>query len=151
MQFDSGCTCDVMPDYCVPAGSVIHKTKSKLQTYNKKKVPVAGITQLKVTNPKNGIQYWVTFKVVKLKGKNQKPLLGSITAQKMNLSQVNDANIAYPESFANLNEGTHTREEIAHEVAHTAEYAPEIFTKYNDVFDGLIRSYARSSSSSSRP
>lgn len=141
MQIDSGCTCNVLPDSCLPAGAVLSKTKARLQTYDKNKLPVLGTTQLELTNPKNERKYIVTFQVVHIKGNKQKPLIGSSTAQQMGLISVNEENIVFPESYMyNVHEVKHTGESpTSQDGTHTGVSKDVIFQKFTDIFEGVGR------------
>ena len=52
-QVDSGVSCNVLPEKCVPDGTEINSNNQTLLPYNKTSIPVAGICNLHVKNPRN--------------------------------------------------------------------------------------------------
>ncbi|XP_070537048.1 uncharacterized protein [Ptychodera flava] len=56
MQIDCGATCNVLPIQHVPKGTVIKKSSGNLKMYSKSRMPILGITNLSVCNPKTIIE-----------------------------------------------------------------------------------------------
>ena len=91
MQVDCGASCNVLPDKHLPAGVVLKKCTKRLRMYSNHAVSVLGTCKLHLRNPKTGKKYLVPFHVV---DGDKMPLLGSSTAQQMQLITVNFENIA---------------------------------------------------------
>ncbi len=128
IQVDCGSDVDVLPQRCDPASSVstMMKTSSKLKGYSSsKKIPVLGICNLKIRNPKTDETYIVQFNVVE--GKNCMPLIGSKTAQIMNLIKVKYKNMKMPKVNA-------LSDEVNSNVGVTRD---ELLNKHEEVFEGL--------------
>ena len=97
MQIDCGASCNVLPAQYLPAGVVLTETNKKLRMYSDHLVPVLGTCKLHLKNPKNDRRYLVPFYVIDSERnslQNKFPLLGSSTAQQMQLISVNHENIA---------------------------------------------------------
>ncbi|XP_033123153.1 uncharacterized protein LOC117121877 [Anneissia japonica] len=124
MQVDSGASCNVLPAQYLPANVVLTKTSKKLRMYSNDMVPVLGTCKLRLKNPRNGKRYLVPFYVISnLKGSLHKlPLLGSTTAQQMQLISVNHENIAIVNELQDEMSNVKTKENLCQE--------------YRDVFSG---------------
>ncbi|XP_033116783.1 uncharacterized protein K02A2.6-like [Anneissia japonica] len=124
MQVDSGASCNVLPAQYLPANVVLTKTSKKLRMYSNDMVPVLGTCKLRLKNPRNGKRYLVPFYVISnQKGSLHKlPLLGSTTAQQMQLISVNHENIAIVNELQDEMSNVKAKENLCQE--------------YRDVFSG---------------
>ena len=101
--------------------NVVDTTEVKLITYSKASLKVLGVAKIQLRNPKNQRKYRVQFVVI---DENYTPLLGSASAQEMELIAVQHENIL------NVNE-TLVKTDCQ---GLTME---EVTASYSDVFKGL--------------
>ena len=90
MQIGTGATCNVLPYNSLPANTEIKATNRSHIIYFKSKLNVPGVATLNIRNPKNNAQYTEEFVVVE---NGLIPLLGTNTAQKMQVLVVQHRNI----------------------------------------------------------
>ena len=113
-QVDSGATCNVISALDLPLGTQLKPTNTQLTAYGSTKIKTKGKCTLKLKNPKNSQKYRTEFIVVEGKAV---PIIGSKTAQKMQLIEIRHDNIAALDSNQGL-----TKEDLK--------------TKFPRVFDG---------------
>ena len=89
MQVDSGASCNVMPRKLPPKDAIITKTDLKLTSYSRTNLEVLELAKISMRNPKKK-KYQAEFVVV---DEDNKPLLGSVAAQQINLITVQHENI----------------------------------------------------------
>ena len=90
MQIGTGATCNVLPYSSLPANTEIKATQRSHIIYFKSKLNVPGVATLNIRNPRNNAQYTEEFVVVE---NGLIPLLGTNTAQKMQVLVVHHQNI----------------------------------------------------------
>lgn len=128
MLVDSGASCNVIPAKYIPKSTLIRRTKNKLVMYSKSTMPVIGTARLKLVNSKNATTHWADFTIV---DGDYTPLLGSTTAQQMDLLTVQYENI--------LNTVTHNKPEQK-EVNNCRGDLESVMESYADVFDESLGS-----------
>ena len=90
MQVDSGASCNVMPRKLLSKDAIITKTDLKLTSYSRTNLEVLELAKISMRNPKKKKKYQAEFVVV---DEDNKPLLGSVAAQQINLITVQHENI----------------------------------------------------------
>ena len=132
IQIDSGASCNVIPEKCVPEGTKIKEAVHKnLSMYNNDPMPVVGTCKLKLLNMKNKKKYSVQFVVVK--GNNQVPLLGSRASQQMKLIKVLYENID-DKATETCENDVEVKQVVNADLPLVKEW---VIKEYQDVFTGL--------------
>ena len=89
-QIDTGTTCNVISKADLPMNATINVSTNVLALYNKSTMTSLGSTELRLTNAKNGANYKMNFVMVNA---NVTPIIGSISAQQMDLLEIQHHNL----------------------------------------------------------
>ena len=126
MQVDSGATCNVLPQTYLPVGTKIDKSNKILSLYNNEAtIPVVGTAMVLLVNPKTMQENSVPFVIIE--GQST-PLIGSCSAQQLNLIRVQHHNIAV------INEPRNIQASLADKPMNSRT---DVINAYPDVFQGL--------------
>ncbi|XP_022099928.1 uncharacterized protein LOC110984244 [Acanthaster planci] len=126
MQVDCGATCNVLPQKYLPVGTTIDKSNKILSLYNNEAtIPVVGTAMVLLVNPKTMQENSVPFVIIE--GQST-PLIGSRSAQQLNLICVQHHNIAV------INEPRNIQASLTDKPMNSRT---DVINAYPDVYQGL--------------